>query len=314
MRLRHIEVFHAVYVTGSVSAGARALNVSQPTVSKVLKHAEDQLGFSLFDRIGGRLIPTEKGQKLFVEIEPVFEKLRDLDKFTHILANTRSGHLRFAATPAFGLEIVPQSVAAYMKAHPDVTIEVETVHARQLVQALQNNEIDIGLVFDAPHVPGISSHRLKTTEFICVASKDMRLPNRKVLTLEQLVEYPLITLNQKSVLGQTLSRKLSDAGGRAPNSQITVETYHIAKRLVQQRAGLAIIDAITGFSGDNTGLQFRQIDPRIHIGIDVITRLDAPKERYHEEFMAALEESITLFCRRTSYTKHVKSSVDMHNI
>ncbi|MBT8142476.1 MAG: LysR family transcriptional regulator [Gammaproteobacteria bacterium] len=50
MRLRHIEVFHAVYLTGSVSGGARALNVSQPTVSKVLKHAEDQLGFKLFHR------------------------------------------------------------------------------------------------------------------------------------------------------------------------------------------------------------------------------------------------------------------------
>ena len=55
MNLRHIEVFHAVYVNGSVSAAARMLNVSQPSVSKVLRHAESLLGFELFQRAAGRL-------------------------------------------------------------------------------------------------------------------------------------------------------------------------------------------------------------------------------------------------------------------
>jgi DNA-binding transcriptional LysR family regulator len=53
MNLRHIEIFHAVYVNGSVSAAARALNISQPSVSKTLRHAELLLGFELFQRAGG---------------------------------------------------------------------------------------------------------------------------------------------------------------------------------------------------------------------------------------------------------------------
>ena len=44
MRFRQIEVFHAVYTTGSISAAARALHVSQPSVSKVLHHTQYQLG------------------------------------------------------------------------------------------------------------------------------------------------------------------------------------------------------------------------------------------------------------------------------
>ena len=59
MNLRHIEIFHAVYVNGSVSAAARALNVSQPSVSKMLRHAESLLGFNLFQRTNGGLVPTE---------------------------------------------------------------------------------------------------------------------------------------------------------------------------------------------------------------------------------------------------------------
>jgi len=53
MNLRHIEIFHAVYVNGSVSAAARALNVSQPSVSKMLRYAESLLGFQLFQRTNG---------------------------------------------------------------------------------------------------------------------------------------------------------------------------------------------------------------------------------------------------------------------
>ena len=58
MRLRHIEVFNAIYLSGSISAAAQLLNVSQPSLSKTLQHAEDQLGFKLFRRVRGRLLPT----------------------------------------------------------------------------------------------------------------------------------------------------------------------------------------------------------------------------------------------------------------
>ncbi len=101
MKLRHIEVFHAVYLTGSASGAARALNVSQPSISKIIRYAEDQLGFKLFDRTKGRLIPTEKAVKLFAEIEPVFEKVNALKAFATKLASTKKGRLRFAMTPAF---------------------------------------------------------------------------------------------------------------------------------------------------------------------------------------------------------------------
>ena len=53
MRLRHIEIFHAIYTTGSITNAAKLLHVSQPSVSKVLSHAEYQLGFKLFERIKG---------------------------------------------------------------------------------------------------------------------------------------------------------------------------------------------------------------------------------------------------------------------
>ncbi|WP_371397670.1 LysR family transcriptional regulator [Fretibacter rubidus] len=302
MNLRHIEVFHAVFVTGSVSGGARALNVSQPSVSKVLKHAEDQLGFKLFDRISGRLIPTEKGIKLFDEVQPLVDQLNELSRFTANLKHTKSGHLRFAMTPAFGLEIGPVALARFVKNNPDITIETETLHAHQVVKALLDNQIDTGLVFDAPAFPGIQKLQIGQTEFVCIAPEGLSLPSNGPLKISDLRAYPLVTLNQKSVLGKVLSLKLEDAFDSKINSNIVVETYHLAKRLVKQNAGIAIIDSITAFSGDISGLQIRALTPGIKINVDIIMRLNEPQAKHQSLFNAELRSAMRQFREKLNLT------------
>ena len=78
MRLRHIEIFHAIYTTGSITNAAKILHVSQPSVSKVLSHAELQLGFNLFDRVKGRLIPTDEAEMLFDEVDKIYQQMRSI--------------------------------------------------------------------------------------------------------------------------------------------------------------------------------------------------------------------------------------------
>lgn len=303
MKLRHIEVFHAVYVTGSVSGGARALNVSQPSVSKILKHTEDQLGFNLFDRISGRLVPSEKGKALFAEIEPLFAQLNELTRFTTNLKNTKSGRLRFAMTPAFGLEVGPMALARFSKNNPDITIETETLHANQVVKALLDNAIDIGLVFDAPSFPGIQKSTIVESGFVCVAPEGTKLPSGEALKIKDLQGFPLIMLNQKSVLGKILTHKLEAAFGGPVNSHIVVETYHLAKRLVKQNAGIAIIDAITALSGDVGGLQIRKITPPTAINVDIIMRLNEPRAKFQSVFNAELVSAMTAFRSKKQYKR-----------
>ena len=81
MNARKLEVFRAVMRNGSLTAAAQALNVSQPAVSKTLRHFEDQIGYPLFDRIGGRLRATPEAHLLYEDADRVFreiEAVRDL--------------------------------------------------------------------------------------------------------------------------------------------------------------------------------------------------------------------------------------------
>ena len=85
MRVRHIEVFNSVYRNGSVTAAAKLLNVSQPSVSKVLAHAEQQLGFRLFERIKMKLVPTPEARILFKHTGMMDEVLTDINQVSERL-------------------------------------------------------------------------------------------------------------------------------------------------------------------------------------------------------------------------------------
>ena len=75
MKLKHIEVFNAVMLTGSVSAAARLLHVTQPAITQTLQHAELQLGYALFTRQRNRLVATHEAQTLYPEIQRLMSQL-----------------------------------------------------------------------------------------------------------------------------------------------------------------------------------------------------------------------------------------------
>ncbi len=290
--MRHIEIFHAVYLSGSVSGAARSLNVSQPTVSKVLRHAEDQLGFSLFHRERGRLFPTEKGELLFKQILPVFEQLNELRNYATMLKSTGMGRLRIAMTPAFSLQAVPKALAKFTKLHPDIPVEIETQHAAEVSKLILNNTIDIGIVFEAIAAPGIQIHRIGETEFVCVSPAKHKV-TADILDLNDLRDMPLIQLNAKSPLGQMLSNKLRNFDLGSAGSSIVAETYHLAKRLVEQGAGIAVIDKITAFSGGKAGLRFHEVKGLGPIRVDLVSRADDPVISYKKDFAELLQAEIS---------------------
>ncbi len=76
LTLRQIEVARAVMVTGTIAGAARLLNVSAPGISRLMKYTEASLGFRLFDRRAGRLVPSEQARHVFAQINAVFDKSR----------------------------------------------------------------------------------------------------------------------------------------------------------------------------------------------------------------------------------------------
>ena len=78
MKLRHLEIFYAVMTCGTLSRAAESLNISQPAASKALKNAEQKLGFQLFQRVRGKLLPTSEAITLFEKAQSIYHELDNL--------------------------------------------------------------------------------------------------------------------------------------------------------------------------------------------------------------------------------------------
>src|SRR3954465_4173382 len=99
MRIKHVEVFNAIMLTGSVSGAARLLHVTQPAVTQTLQHAELQLGYVLFTRQRSRLVPTREAQLLYPEVQKLVSQLESVRRL--------AGGLRAGQRQALRLLIVP---------------------------------------------------------------------------------------------------------------------------------------------------------------------------------------------------------------
>ena len=294
MRLRHIEVFHAVYTCGSVTRAAEFLNVSQPSVSKVLAHAEQQLGYRLFDRIKGKLVPTPEAEQLFAHVDEVNESLERMRHVAENLRTAKAGRIRIAATPAFGIDVLPRAVAAYRRQHPDVFFSIETLHHGEICRALLESRIDIGLVFDPGKVPGIANERLAIGRFFVLTPPGMPFEGRDSLAIEDIADQPFISLDRRGPLGRLLSTHLKSSEVSL-NIVAYAKTYHMARSLVAHGAGVTVADEITARSSGHDEVNMKPLRPELTFAISALRSEHAPLSLLAKDFLAHLERDVRAF-------------------
>ncbi|MEM9182758.1 MAG: LysR family transcriptional regulator [Pseudomonadota bacterium] len=290
MRLRQIEVFHAIYTSGSMTNAARLLHVSQPSVSKVLAHAEQQLGYPLFDRVKGKLVPTPEAHRLFGHVSGVYQQVDELRSVARNLRSVASSTLRIVSTPAFGTDFLPQTISQFLKLHPESDFEIETAHLDGIRQGLLQSRFDVGLCFSSSSHPGIAVDRLATSECVLLAPEDKQFGKSRVGAID-LAGLPFIALNSHGPLGRRLQSYLEN--GRAEPKVVAVtETYHVARALAGAGAGLTIVDAITAAHPRRDGLRAWRLDPPLTIDIAALHFADAPLSHGATRFIDHLRQAL----------------------
>ena len=196
-------------------------------------------------------------------------------------------------TPALSLDVVPRALKTISCEHPNLAIEVETLHALDVSKAVSNNTADVGLAMEAPTVPGLNVTTIGFTRFVCVVPKQI-LFDTPELRLNELASVPMIGLNPKSPLGQVLENRLNEGLAVAPKVQIVAETYHLAKRLASEGLGVAIVDGITAFSeGASNNVSIYELPELEPIKVDLISRNNDPIVSYKADFCAAVVKSLS---------------------
>lgn len=316
MRLRHIEIFEAIRRTGSLTEAAAALHISQPAASKLLAHAESQLGFKLFDRVKGRLVATREAEILTPEIARLSQDLSSVRRLASNLRDRPNGHLRLGCAPALGLGLLPGVVRDSRDAQPGITFDIHTHHSAELVQGLLTRELDLAITFDTNDYPGLTRMGLGHTELVHLSRRAAQGPLRlSALSEARGVEASgaaasgaaasgavasgavasgsptagdtLIVLDASDASGALLQLAL-DAQGLAPQVAIQVQTHYVACALVDAGCGDAIVDAITAQAMLRPGMTLRRLEPALRVPISIMTRNQDPLSALHRDLIERL--------------------------
>lgn len=291
MRFRQIEVFHAVYTHGSISAAARALGVSQPSVSKTLRHAEDGLGFSLFQLARGRLVPTDEAHALMHEAGDIFDRITSLQHTARNLSQAGGGHIRLGIVPSLALDVVPQAMAQFRREWPRVTFEVHTHHHDDLVQSLIERETDIAIAYTPPRHPRLTRSLLAEGELVVFFPNGAFADAGPRLALDQLADRDVIGVAATEPFAAVLTRAVRDRCITYRES-VSDQPFFIAARLAQLEGGVTVIDEFTARAWQSPGYRWLPTDPPLGFTVSYVTLEDRPPSKIARQFLRTLEDTL----------------------
>jgi len=291
MNLRHIEIFHAVYVNGSVSAAARALNVSQPSVSKMLRHAESLLGFNLFQRTNGGLVPTEDAHVLFADVSEIQERVYALREAGRNLRRGVAGVLRVSALPSLALDALPTAVARFLRHHPSVTFDLQTVHHDDLLRKLYERETDVAIAYQVPPATPIGNRWLGEGELVLLYREQDMPDAPPAVELDVLRGKRFISLAASGPIGGLFSQELQRLELEL-DEVVSARTFYIACALVRQGVGMAVVDNFTAQASLTPGLAMRPLKPRLAFDIQAMFLVNRPPAALATDFLKTLGQVI----------------------
>jgi DNA-binding transcriptional LysR family regulator len=142
-----LRVLVAVARQGSVTAAARTLQYSQPSISHHLSRLEAETGSQLIQRVGRGVRLTEAGRLLADRAEEILSRMAAAEAELAAYTGLRAGRVRLAAFPSALGTFVPSAAAAFADAHPDVELRLTEAEPPDAVRLLRSGEIDVALVF-----------------------------------------------------------------------------------------------------------------------------------------------------------------------
>lgn len=242
--LREIEVFRAVMTAGSASKAAQVLGVSQPAVSQALARLELHAGLPLFERLRGRLHPTQEAMALLAEVNRCFVGLDAIEHRLRSLRQFGGGRVRIAALPGLGLGFLPRVLGELGLVERGITVSLQIMGSNDVRERLLAQECDLGLMADEVSASGLEHSIFARYQGLVALPPGHALAARRVIRPTDLARHPLVALNPEDGVSLRLDAIFREHG---VTPSIVVNTPYTVSQceLVRQGLGVAVVNAVT---------------------------------------------------------------------
>lgn len=271
-----LEAFYAVMISGSASRAAELLQVSQPAISRALGELEQEVGFALFDRVRGRLVPTPEGQLFFADVGANFAGLDRLRAAAARIRDFGSGSIRLASLAALGSTLVPRAIRRFRDAHPGIAITLHVASSAGVRDLVAGGQFELGLAADEVDLSGIDHHVFGSFQAVCVLPLGHDLASRKVVRPADLHRRPFVALAPEDK-ARTRMNQVLETEGACPD--IVVETPNSATvcALALEGVGIGLVNPMATDGYAERGLLLRPFEPEVYFKSYLLFRPDTQK-------------------------------------
>jgi len=291
LKSRHIELVNAILQTGTLSAAARLLDITQPSATRSLQQAERLLGYALFNRRGGRLLPTEEMTHLAPVVRQAFVGLDDARRTALNLRTRQQATLRVGVTLSLAGPL-PAACESLVEQHGELRCEFSTGHYATLLQWLLMHEIDVGVALQPPPHAALAFEDLGQRRLVCAARPELlgKYRRGRQIDAEALKTMSLIEVVSSDPVGALVASYAQRYGWPYP-ARLAVKTHQIALDLAAHGLGVAVVDDLSAsrYAGE---LLILPIEPASHITVMAMTLKTRALPQAAQQFVACYRKAM----------------------
>ncbi len=291
--IRHLRLVSELLTTGSATAAARRLGVTQSAVSHQLRELESRLGCPVCSRVGKRLVLTAAGARLLQAAQMILPELDRAAEDVRRMRDGRTGLLRICAQCHTGYHWLPPLLRSFQTRHPAIELEVAVQHTNDPIDALLRGALDLALVTDHVDDRRLNVRPLLRDEHVAVVSVGHSWTSQKFVTPEQLGTETLLLYSPSPAESFTVRRILNPAGVQPTRVRFVQLTEAIIEMIkadlgVSVMPKWAIQPALT--RGDVRAIRITPTG--VHRQWSAVTLRDLNEPRYLLEFLKLLPKAI----------------------
>lgn len=291
---RGLEAFHAAMKTGSVSAAAELLSISQPAVSRLIRDLEAHTQLNLFKRSGNRILPTDAARALMNDVDRAFVSLSAIEAGIHRLKRGIFGNITVSAMATLATTIIPDAIARLYREDAGFGIEVQSARTSNIIPMVARGEASLGFISPRRVEAEVSVIRNDSVAYRCIMCADDPLATRQEITLDDLGEREFVGFASTTMTGRTLDRIFS-AMKSPPRVQLRAHLSETASALVRRGCGLSIVDPFAAREHEQKGGISLPIHMQDRFSISLIAPRGVPLPQRAEILLQAYVDEIAAY-------------------
>ncbi|OKO76225.1 LysR family transcriptional regulator [Bradyrhizobium sp. NAS96.2] len=286
LNLDYLESFAVVIDSGSFSAAAERLQLTQPAVSLQVRQLEKSLNATLIERVGRRARPTAAGVALLSHAQQINAAVTSaVDAVTQQTTGT-AGRVRLGTGATACIFLLPPILRELRAAMPSLEITVTTGNTAEIARAVEDNTIDIALVTLPVSGRSFEITPVMNDGFVLIAPREMKLPAR--ITPEVLATRPVLLFEPGGNTRRTADEWLA-RGGVSLKPLMSLGSVEAIKEMVRAGLGCAILPGMAVPANTKRDLIVRSLSPKLYRRLAVVIRRDKRLDRGLRQTLSALK-------------------------